>query len=78
MKATANEREEFTIEDGKEYQAKDLKFWESILHPAVYAKLHRAVIHANANKPMETGYDVVRGGDLQNWVLNYDNEYKPF
>lgn len=73
-----NERKEFTIEDGKEVQAKHLEFWESVLHPVVYAKLHKAVMHANANKPMETGYDVVRGGDLDHWVLNYHNEHKPF
>ena len=73
-----NERKEFTIKQGLEAQTIDLRFWESILNPVVYAKLHRAVMQTNANKPMETGYDVVRGGDLQNWVLNYDNEYKPF
>jgi len=73
-----SDRKEFTIKQGLEYQANDLKFWESILNPAVFAKLSYAVMHANANLPYATGYDVVRGTTLQNWVLNYDNEYKPF
>ena len=71
-------RKEFTVAKGLEYQAKDLKFWESILNPAVFMKLHSAVISANTNLSYKTGYDVVRGQILQNWVLNYDNEYKPF
>ena len=73
-----NDRKDFTIKQGLEYQAHGLKFWESILNPVVFAQLHRAVIHANANLPYETGHDVIRGQDLQDWVLNYDNEYKPF
>jgi len=71
-------RDDFTIEDGLKVQANDLKFWKSILHPAVYDKLLAAVRHANENLHYRTGYDVVRGTQLQSWILNYHNEYKPF
>jgi hypothetical protein len=73
-----NERKEFTIEDGLAWQNRDLDFWKSVLHPAIYDKLFAAVMHANENLPYKTGYDVVRGTQLQSWVLNYHNEYKPF
>jgi hypothetical protein len=61
----------FTVQHGIAYQEKDLAQWEKILKPEVYAELFEWVIRNNATA--KTGYDVCRGNQFLDFILNYHN-----
>lgn len=72
-------RRAFSQKGGLRTQAEQMKFWKRILKPHVYIGLEKAVKKANEKlKPEDDGYKVVRGCDLDNWIANYENKYKPF
>jgi hypothetical protein len=70
---------EFTIEQGIETQQRQLKQWEKVLKPEIYAELVR-LINEKTEREKNTytdGYNVFRGVNIdsaiQNWfILNND------
>lgn len=75
------EKPQFTIEQGIETQQRQLKQWEKVLKPAIYAELVR-LINEKTEREKNTytdGYNVFRGADIdcaiQNWFI-LNNDYK--
>jgi len=67
-KVMFKEREEFTVEDGIRVQERQLKDWESVLKPEIYAKLEQYA--KKKNHLAKTGYDIVRGNQLDMLIYN--------
>ena len=63
----------FTVKEGLEIQAKHLAFWKAILKPEYYNQLKAEADKRNA-KGYSSGYDVFRGTDLVNFVMNILND----
>jgi hypothetical protein len=63
------ERKEFTVEDGIEIQAEQLAGWKLILIPEVYEALEEYTLRNNHKA--QSGRDVCRGVDLDNYIGNY-------
>lgn len=73
----------FTITQGLQYQATDLKQWQSVLKPAKFTllRLHCEKLNADLiagkgvdvwGKPLpRSGYSVFRGVDVSNYIHNY-------
>ena len=61
----------FTIVNGLEYQAKDLSEWKSILKPEVFKLLKMEIDKLNKKRNYKNGYDVVRGCQIDNAMLNF-------
>lgn len=59
----------FTVDRGLEVQATQLAEWERILKPELYELLQEHIADCNS-KQMETGYNVFRGSEIDNWVHN--------
>lgn len=67
-------RRPFTAEEGIKVQTEQLKRWESVLKPEVFKDLKEFAIKTNGEA--ETGYDIVRGINLDGFVSNYSyNKY---
>jgi hypothetical protein len=62
-------KNEFTVQQGLEIQARQLQEWESVLKPEVYKALHEYATRENGEA--ESGSDVKRGVDLSNYIGNY-------
>jgi hypothetical protein len=58
----------FTVADGIATQTAQLKQWKSILKYDVYEKIEKQAT-ANNHKA-KTGYDICRGCDILNLVMN--------
>lgn len=62
-------RKEFSVADGIRIQQQHLEQWKLLLKPDVYANL---VLYAERdNGKARDGYDICRGTDLNNYLLNY-------
>lgn len=66
----------FTLEQAIAYQDEHLAEWKTLLNDKVYAELHAAV--KKSNEGVTDPYEITRGGDLDLWLGNYGNSYKPF
>ena len=69
-------RPEFTMEQAMDIQDIHLAQWKVVLKHSVYQELHAAV--KKTNPGVTDPYEITRGQDLDNWIANYGNEYKPF
>lgn len=59
----------FTVEDGINVQTEQLNNWGKVLIPEVFDALKE---YATRNNHLaKTGYDIIRGSDLSNYVHNY-------
>ena len=63
------ERNEFTVEQGLEIQARQLAEWKTVLITEVYEALHEYT--TRHNHEAKTGNDVCRGTSLDNYIGNY-------
>lgn len=59
----------FTVQQGFNVQIQQLNEWKSILKPEKYDQLLRWIDGCNMS-PMKSGYEVVRGTDIDNWIMN--------
>lgn len=65
----------FTVRDGLFCQFHDLERLKRVLAPTIYQKLEEACAKQYGELPSTaTGYDVLRGQDLLNLVINYSYE----
>lgn len=62
-------KNEFTVQQGLEVQAKQLVEWKSILKPEVYEALYEYATRLNYKA--ESGSDVKRGVELSTYISNY-------
>ena len=62
-------KETFTVEDGIAVQTKQLAQWKKLLKAKVYRDLEKWATSENHLKT--SGFFVVRGTDLDNYVANY-------
>lgn len=60
----------FTVEQGLAVQARNLKFYETILKKEYYDKLVLNVKKEQQNNPAKDGYGVVRGSTISCMVEN--------
>jgi hypothetical protein len=60
---------EFTVEQAIEIQKKHLDDWKKVLIPEVYLELHKYA--TRNNNTAVSGYNIIRGSDLSNFVQNY-------
>jgi hypothetical protein len=67
-------KEEFTVQDGITIQTNQLNKWKTILIPEVYEALEEYA--KRNNDKAKTGYDICRGGDLDNYIGNYMLGYR--
>jgi hypothetical protein len=63
-------KEEFTVNQGLDVQARNLRQWKSVLKPAKYKQLVAHIKEVNAHTNMRSGMDVFRGNDIDVWVSN--------
>ena len=68
------ERKEFTVEDGIEIQRDHLSRWKSVLLPEVYEALEEYALRTNHEA--NSGYDIRRGTNLDNYIGNYMLGYR--
>ena len=66
-------RRPFNAEAGIEVQTEQLNKWKTVLKPEVFVELQKFAV--KDNDKAKTGYDVVRGVNLDGWVktYSYDN-----
>lgn len=65
----------FSVEDGIKIQSEQLAQWKKLLQPKVYKDLEKwATEH---NDKAESGNQIVRGTDMDNFIGNYFNNYTP-
>ena len=62
---------EFTIADGIAVQRTQLKRWKKVLSPKIYRELEMALDVANELRNYKSGYDVVRGTDIDQVLMNF-------
>jgi|JI9StandDraft_1071089.scaffolds.fasta_scaffold166052_2 hypothetical protein len=62
--------EQFTIEQGLEFQSKDLQFWKTVLKDDFYQKLVSVVEKEQNTRIIKNGYGVVRGSEISCMVHN--------
>ena len=62
-------RRTFDTQAGIEVQTEQLKKWELVLKPEVFAELQKFATKDNGKA--KTGYDIVRGVQLDGWVKTY-------
>ena len=60
---------DFTVEDGLDMQADDLKRWEPRLSAACYNALATFLADHRKAHDYFTGYDVPRGQDLTSFII---------
>ncbi len=65
----------FTVQEGIKVQRMHLEEWKQILKPKVYKDLEKWT--TKDNDSAETGFDVLRGKDLDHYISNYQH-YKEF
>lgn len=68
-------QEEFTVEAAIAIQTDHLKEWKKLLKTKVYKNLEAWATENNHKK--KTGFEVVRGTQLNNYIANYFNKYTP-
>ncbi len=65
----------FTVEDAIKIQSEQLAQWKKLLQPKVYKDLEKwATEH---NDKAESGNQIIRGTDMDNFIGNYFNSYTP-
>jgi hypothetical protein len=65
----------FSVEDGIKVQSEQLAQWKKLLQPKVYKDLEKwATEH---NDKAESGNQIIRGTDMDNFIGNYFNSYTP-
>jgi hypothetical protein len=65
----------FSVEDGIKVQSSQLAQWKQLLQPKVYKDIEKwATEH---NDKAESGNQIVRGTDMDNFIGNYFNSYTP-
>ncbi len=65
----------FSVEDGIKVQSEQLAQWKKLLQPKVYKDLEKwATEH---NDKAESGDQIIRGTDMDNFIGNYFNSYTP-
>jgi hypothetical protein len=65
----------FSVEDGIKVQSEQLAQWKKLLLPKVYKDLEKwATEH---NDKAESGNNIIRGTDMDNFIGNYFNNYTP-
>lgn len=61
---------QFTIEEGLQFQSKDLQFWKTVLKDEFYQKLVLMVEKQQKNIIIKNGYSIVRGSEISCMVHN--------
>ena len=64
----------FNVDDGIYYQNKDLEKWKQVLKPKVHNELCEFAV--KNNHLAKDGYEIVRGEDLNSFILNYSYNKK--
>lgn len=64
---------EFTVADGLKVQSEHLARWAKLLKPEIYAKVAEEAARQNQRR-MDSGLDVWRGTDINQFVMNLPNE----
>jgi hypothetical protein len=59
---------ELTIFDGINIQNDHLTYWRKILKPEIYSTLEKWA--KSTNNEAKSGYDIRRGDNLTNWIVN--------
>jgi hypothetical protein len=67
-------RSELSVQDGLEIQNQHLQEWKRVLLPEVYFALKEYA--TRKNHKAESGYDIVRGQDLNSYIRNYTLGYR--
>lgn len=60
---------EFTVDKGLKIQEEQLNGWKTILIEEVYLSLEEYI--KRENSIAKTGYDIKRGIDFNNYIVNY-------
>lgn len=68
-------RKELEIQKGIDIQTEQLGRWKQVLKPEVFENLKAWATEKNHEKA--SGYDVVRGSSLDNYIANYANDFTP-
>ena len=63
------EKKDFTMANALEIQLENLREWKLLLKPQIYLQVLDEVIEKN-NKGYKSPYDVCRGGQITNIVMN--------
>jgi hypothetical protein len=66
-----NYMRDFTLAEGIDVQTRQLKDWERLLKPEVFADLKAQC--EEMNKTATDGDSVFRGSDMNNYIANYYN-----
>ena len=67
--------ETFTLQDAIKIQTDQLQVWKVVLKPKGYGELKAwATEH---NHKLTNGIKVIRGTRMQDFILNYSNDYTP-
>jgi hypothetical protein len=69
-----NVKKEFTIDDALKIQLEHLRKWKLVLNPQTYLDVLDIVIEKN-KKGYKSPYDVCRGSDIDNIIVNIMNNY---
>jgi len=67
-------RAEFTVEAGIRVQTRQLERWAIVLKPEVMEDLRTFAVLDNDKA--HSGYEITRGSDLENYILNYQPKVK--
>ena len=70
------DRPEFTIEKGIEVQDEQLSEWKQVLKPRMWKRLETHV--KSTNHLAKTGYDIVRGTSMYEYIVNNLIVTQPF
>lgn len=65
--------ESFSAQDGIKVQTEQLAKWSVVLKPKVHKALVKWATKHNENPKVKSGMDIVRGTDLDTFVMNYPN-----
>lgn len=72
MSTDTTKRASFTVHDGLRIQATQLAEWKAKLNAETFYHLSERVAEANAVlTPENSGYDVLRGGFLDESIFNF-------
>ena len=58
----------FTLQESLKIQAGQLKKWEAVLKPEVYAKLEQTALESNKGKT--NPFEIMRGNELDIYIHN--------
>lgn len=69
-------RPAFTVAEGIKFQSRDLLKWKMVLSSTAYARLEQHAQKENDKlTDVNSGYDVFRGQDLDNFMYRLMNEF---